>query len=260
MGWCWKVAVLRRRIHDVSIMFAFFWVNVLAHVNTRSKWITSHLNSGPEIFKCPKAVVFYIFQDYSIDEEAALQAALALSLAENWQQSHHHQPFTNSTLTAQLLSLCGSEGIMKPDSHSLLVAFQDKSSLEVTFVLHFHLMIWKENKLWVRNGSSDCIEISYKTHHTLTLKIHTLETVHPSGPPQHEGLQPWKNVSLKHPEACWLISGSGLGTLVPLFGHPEYCHSLWVTWTMVSLRTSEQGHRMVWTDQARTGNFFFSFK
>lgn len=33
----------------------------------------------------------YLCQDYSIDEEAALQAALALSLAENWHQSQHHQ-------------------------------------------------------------------------------------------------------------------------------------------------------------------------
>lgn len=36
-------------------------------------------------------VFLYLCQDYSIDEEAALQAALALSLAENWHQSQHHQ-------------------------------------------------------------------------------------------------------------------------------------------------------------------------
>lgn len=72
---------------------------------------------------------FCVFQDYSIDEEAALQAALALSLAENWRQSHRHHPLTlssSSTFTALLLLLLlhGSEGITQtyltqPGTHTL---------------------------------------------------------------------------------------------------------------------------------------------
>lgn len=53
------------------------------------------VNSGPNmcniLFNLTWSFIWFsdlvfLFQDYSIDEDAALQAALTLSLAENWQQ------------------------------------------------------------------------------------------------------------------------------------------------------------------------------
>lgn len=54
--------------------------------------------------------MFFLFQDYSIDEDAALQAALTLSLADNWQQF----PFSHQQTTEWLLPLGCSEGFTQP--------------------------------------------------------------------------------------------------------------------------------------------------
>lgn len=88
----------------------------------------------------------------------------------------------------------------------------------------------------------------------------------PCGPPQHEGLPSWKNVSVCEFERSWSLltpkassGGSGLWPLATLLGLPECCHSLGATWPMVSLRASEQGHRMQLVLQSGLEWFKFLF-
>lgn len=67
----------------------------------------------------------------------------------------------------------------------------------------------------------------------------------------------WK--ILKPADSKSPIGGSGLWPLATLLGLPECCHSLGATWSMVSLRASEQGHRMQLVLQSGLEWFKFLF-
>lgn len=103
-----------------------------------------------------RTVVFslYLCQDYSIDEEAALQAALALSLAENWHQSQHHRSSHKLHQHCTAAATPCIRGYHRVNRHLGLVRFTQVSlslSMPRNFcALHSDLMIENKMSCWKR--------------------------------------------------------------------------------------------------------------
>lgn len=162
-------------------------------------------------------VCLILNQDYSIDEEAALQAALALSLAENWQ---HSSPLLCCSSMGEKVLSTVLTNLTHQTSDTVPAKFWKTTSLVSPGVaVHLLRCITKQTQFvcifLVSNGFDKlrtrwCLgqeRCSKDTDRMLTLQ--SVSTVWkwfitaqlqltwrlPFGPPQQEGLPPWK---IKH--------------------------------------------------------------
>lgn len=175
--------------------------------------------------------MFSIFnQDYSIDEEAALQAALALSLAENWR---HSSPLLCCSSTGEKVWSTVMANLTHQTTDTVPAKFWKMTSLVSPGVAAHPLQCVTKQKrcvyiFLVSNGFDNprtrwCLvweQSSKDTDRMLTLQ--SMSTVWkwfvtaqlqitwrlPFGPPQQEVLPPWK---IKHAaDVLNLTSSSGL--------------------------------------------------